>query len=61
MQPDALGPTAPQHAHDPAAFQSRPPPAPQPHLSLFAIFVLIALVVALAIGVVIGRATSMRR
>ena len=62
MQPDALGPTAPQHAHDPAVFQPRPPPPsplpPSPHLSLFGIFVLIALVVALAIGVVIGRATS---
>jgi hypothetical protein len=60
MQPDALGPTAPQHAHEPVAVQPRPPlPSPQPpHLSLFGIFVLVALIVALAIGVVIGRATS---
>ena len=61
MQPDALGPTAPQHVHDPGAMQPRPPPSPPPspqHPPLLAIFVVVALLVALAIGIAIGRATS---
>jgi PEGA domain len=58
MHPDALGPTAPQHAHDPVALRPPPPSPPAPQLSLFGIFVLVAVIVALAIGVVIGRATS---
>jgi PEGA domain len=59
MQPDALGPTAPQYVPAPNALQPRPPIRQhKPYSSTFAIFVLVALVVALVLGVVIGRASS---
>ena len=61
MQPDALGPTAPQHAHDPRALQpvqlSSPPPASHPRGPL-AIAALVGLLVGIVLGVLIGQTTS---
>lgn len=51
--PDALGPTAPQHARDAGALQPSPP-----RRRPLAIAIPIALLVGLAIGVLVGRATS---
>jgi hypothetical protein len=53
--PDALGPTAPQPARDPRGLQPSPPSAPR---GLLAIVIIVALVVGLGIGVLIGRTTS---
>ena len=53
QHPDALGPTAPLHAHDPRALQAARPPSPT--RGLLAIVILVALSVGLAIGVLIGR------